>query len=399
MKYGLQEIAQELQEYVMGESKVPYIFYNDQGNWESHLPKFEKQRTGNDQETSACSVFASLSQIETMENFLYQKEPNYSERFTYNLVPVEPSYGADPQRTHECIRANGVVDEDLLPMTRSLVEYIDKSALTGSLRAKGMNWLVNNTYMHEWVWTQSTRPDNYIEVLKEALKTSPIAVSVSAWNFQNGVYVSNQGSVNNHYVLLYKIDEEGYPWVFDTYDQSKKKLAKDHNIRRAKRIWINKKTRPAMRQHISILESILKALKLMNPTLLDVCRDALGTDVTPADKIDDSVACVDTASTLLRKVRPETPYMVSTVVMNAYLANPAGGYVRVDTPEPEDIIITPTEGKRIGHVGFFMDDLTIASNNSFGVNRGKFTKNYTLPVWNKRYKDTLGLSVFIYRKL
>jgi hypothetical protein len=279
-------------------------------------------------------------------------------------------------------------------MTDTLEEYTDKSRITGSLLARGQNWLVNHTYQHEWVW--KVRPDNYIEVLKEALKTSPLAVSVSAWNEVNGVYVSDQGSVNNHYCLLYKIDEEGYPWVFDTYDHSKKKLAKDHNIRRAKRIWLNKKTPRALRRHKSILELILEKL-MQKKTLLSVAESQLGKDVTPKDTVPDDVACVDTLTTIMRMYDPTVPYMVSTIALNDWL--PKNGYALVSDTQEGDIIVSPTSGKKIGHCGVLFEDGIIASNNSFGINAGKFTKNYTLASWSRYYKDKLGLPVFIYRKI
>jgi hypothetical protein len=396
MKYGLEEQLQELTAYILGGTKVPFIPYQEDGNWEEFLPRYENQTTRAGQETSGCTVWGSQNQIEALHKRLYKDEPNYSERFTYLNVPVTPGRGTDPQNTYEAIRKHGLVDERDLPMTDSLEDYLDVSGITGSLRAKGQNWLVKHDYMHEWLWTQ--RPANYMDVLKEALKTSPLGVSVSAWNREGDVYVS-YGSVNNHFCLLYKIDDEGYPWVFDSYDHSKKKLSKDHNIRRAKRIWINKRTVPAMKMHIKLLQDILKALNIMKPTLLDVCNANLGKDASPMDVADDSLACVDTATTILRQIRPETPHMVSTIQFDAYLANPASKYVRVDVPQPEDIIISPTQGKRTGHVGFFMEDGVIASNNSFGINKGKFTKNYTLSIWKRRYKDTLGLNVFIYRKI
>ena len=186
-------------------------------------------------------------------------ESNYSEKFTAILSGLTGSKGSDPQKIHESIRHYGLIDQSLLPMTRTKEEFFDESDITDSLRSEGLNWLVRNTYQHDWVW-RGSRPDNYIELLKEALKSSPIAVSVSAWNRQGDVYVSDKGSVNNHYCLLYKIDDEGYPWIFDSYDHSKKKLSKDHNIRRAKRIHIQKRTKPAMRKHVRILQAILNFL-------------------------------------------------------------------------------------------------------------------------------------------
>lgn len=254
--YGLIEGIQELGAYIFGDGNVPFIPYNFTGNWEKYLPKYEAQ--ADEFETKGCTVWGAENQIETMYRFLYGIEPNYSERFVYNLVPVDPQKGVDPQKTYECIRNNGLIDNALMPMTDTLEEFVDMDDFTGSIRAKGQNWLVNHEFLHEWVW-KGARPDNYIELLKEALKSSPIGVSVSAWREKDGVYVST-GNVNNHWCMLFKIDAEGYPWVFDSYDHSIKKLAKDHNIRRAKRIHIQKRTKPAMRKHVRILQAILNFL-------------------------------------------------------------------------------------------------------------------------------------------
>ncbi len=398
MKYGLLEDLQEFTAYILGKSVVPYIYYNESGNWEEYLPKFEKQRTDDNSETSACTVFASINQIETFIRMVYGYEPNYSERFIYNLVPVNPAHGADPQATHETIRANGLIDEQDLPMTHMLSDYTDKSDITGSLRAKGQLWLKKHDYKHEWLWSTGQRPENYIEVLRDALKTSPIAVSVSAWNKVGDVYVSNQGSVNNHYCLLYAIDDEGYPLIYDTYEYNKKKLSKDHNIRRAKRIWIGEQTKSSMRRHISLLELILNKL-MSKKTLLQVCQEALGTDASPEDAASDDVGCVDTVTTLLRLVRPETPHMLSTARFNEWLKDPKNGYEPVlDGIQSEDIIISPTTGAVTGHVGIIMNDGLIGSNNSAGPNKGRFTQNYTMNSWMSYFRMKRKLSVYIYRK-
>ena len=394
MKYGFTEELQEFTAYILGQTTVPYVPYNESGSWEEWLPKYENQTTKLGQETSGCTVWGSLNQLETLHKFLYGEEPNYSERFTYLNVPIDPARGADPHRTHETIRAHGVVDERDLPMTSTIAEYLDTSDITGSLRAKGQYWLKRHDYRHEWLWR--TRPANYIEILKDALHTSPIGVSVSAWNRVGNEYVS-YGDVNNHYCLLYKIDDEGHPWVFDSYDHSKKKLSKDHNIRRAKRIWLNKRTPRALRRHVSLLQSIVNTL-MNKKTLLDVCKAALGTDASPNDEAPDELGCANTLTALLKQVYPETPIITGTWTLNEYLKNPANGYVRVTVPTPETIIISPTgAGTGTGHVGIFLEDGVIASNTSFGTQRGKFLGNYTLNLWLARYRNKQGMPVLMYK--
>lgn len=381
--YGLLEELYELEAYVLGNNTVPWIPYREDGNWESALPEYENQTTRLGQETNGCTSWGALNQLETFERGVYGREPNYSERFTYLNVPIDPKRGTDPQRTHEAIRAHGVIPESELPMTRSLSEYLDQSDITGSLRARGQYWLSRHTYKHEWLW--KVRPANFKDILKDSLKTCPIAVSVTAWkeaidDAGNLVYVSD--SNNNHYCLLYKIDEDGYPWVFDSYDHSKKRLSKDHNIRRAKRIWLNKKTRPAMALHIRVLQAVVKAL-MKKRDLVDLVQAKLGTDVSPRDLAHDEVGCAESVTTLLKELYPETPIITGTYTLWEYLRDPKNGYERVTVPTPGCIIISPTgTGNGTGHVGIFTRENLIASNQS---STGRFLENYTLDVWLRTY--------------
>lgn len=393
--YGLIEELREFGEYILGQAQIPYVPFNESGDWTAWLPKYENQTTKLGQETSACTAYGSLSQIECLHKFLYGQEPNYSERYTYNLVPITPGRGANPQNTYETIRKYGVIDDRELPMTDSLDEYTDKSAITKSLLAKGQHWLSQYDFKHEWLWNSPYKaPDNYKKILADALTTCPIGVSVTAWREENGLYVSDNGG-NNHWCVLYKIDNDGSMWVFDTYDHSRKHLHPDHNIRRAKRIWLQKRTRKEMGIMISLLQNVIKKLT-MKPTLADIVRPYLGTDVTPQDTVPDDVACADTISTILKDYMP---HMVSTIKMHEWLSDPVNGFQRVFNPEEGCIIISPTKGDKIGHVGVVMDNELIASNNSFGVYKGKITENYTFSSWVSRYKIKLGLPVYMYKKV
>jgi hypothetical protein len=197
--------------------------------------------------------------------------------------------------------------------------------------------------------------------------------------------------------MLYKIDAEGYPWIFDSYDHTKKQLSKDHHIRRAKRIWLNKRTKGALRKHISLLESIINFLTMKN-SLLQVCEQRLGTDVTPSDLVPDSVACADTVTTLIRLVDPSFPHVSGTWTLYDILEH-RKDYAKVTELSPETIIISPTgmgNGTMSGHVGIVMGDGVIASNDS---NTGKFIKNYTLETWTRRYAGHGGLPVLMYKKV
>lgn len=395
MNYGLLQGVVEKTAYFLGDQKIPYIPYNETGDWEKYLPKYEPQAEY--YETSGCTVWGTQNQIETFENFLFDKEPNYAERFNYLLAGVHPKMGADPQIVYENVRACGVVDNKYLKMPRTLNEFLDKSDITGSLLAKGLFWLQQYEFRHEWLWN-GTQPADKLEILKQMLKTSPVAVSVTAWNKRDGLYV-DLGKMNNHWCLCYRVDDGGIH-VFDSYDNSRKVLAHNHYIRMAKRIWINKRTRPALKMHVKILNSILELL-MNKKTLVSVCAEHIGKDASPNDAAPDELACADTVSNLLNLTYGGVPTIVSTIKLNEYLSNPKNGFKRVQEVAPGVIIVSPTEGTKVGHTGIYMEDEVIASNDSGLVvpgNKGKFFKNYTTETWARRYTQKLGLKTYLYAR-
>lgn len=395
MNFGLLEIIRDARDYIMGEQfKLPRVPYCEDGNWEPHLPKYEPQ--AENYETQGCTVWGSQNQIETFEKRVYRKEPNYSERFTYNRVPVDPNRGADPKDTYQCIRQDGLIDNDLLQVPPTLAEFLDKSKITGSLLAKGQNWLKYNDFMYEWLWP--SRPANALEIMKDMLQYSPLGVAVTAWYMDgSGKYV-DMGQRNNHWCMCYRIDDEGIH-IFDSYDHSKKVLSLDHKIGRAVRIWVGKNKKTMLKRHVSLLERILKSLlgnQVLPPTFLDVCEDAIGSDASPADIVPDEVGCAETVSTLMKKVWTDTPIMTGTWTLWDYLSKHPQ-FQRVTVPTPGCIIISPTVPNKPfpGHTGVFVGNMNIASNDS---KTGKFLENYDLETWMARYVTKGGYPAYIYKR-
>jgi hypothetical protein len=392
MKYGLIQQLPEFVEYMLGRSEMPLIPYNEKGDWEKYLPRFEHQ--AETWETNGCTVYATLNQIETFYKFLYRVEPNYSERFTYLLTPVNPSSGAYPHNVYECIRKRGILTERLLDEPEDKEEYLNDEDISGSHYAFGQFWLQRHDFMHEWVW--NGRPEDWKERLKHALKTSPVAVSVTAWyKDENGKYI-DRNRKNNHWCLAYKFDDEGVH-IFDHYDQQKKILAPDHRIQMAKRIWLNKKTRTALRRHESLLKRILKKL-LMQPDIVTIVKSYIGKDASPADYAPDELGCAESVTTILKKLYPETPIITGTWTLWDYLQK---NYVRMNSPEVGCVVISPTGTSKLGskvpypgHAGFVLDNDTIASNDSF---TGRFEINYDLSTWAKRYVEKGGYKMYYYK--
>lgn len=398
-QYGLVEGIIELAAYVMGQNKIPWVPFNESGDWRPWIPKYENQTTKLGHETNACTVYGAQTQIEILEKFLYGKEPNYAERFNYNLIPIDPKKGGiDPHVTYENIRSVGLVDQKYLPMTDTLEEYMDKSDITGSLKAKGLYWLKLNDFKHEELWKRGARPQNYKQLIREALLTSPVALSVDAWILgPNGQYISDNDGRNTHWFCALHMNDDGSIDGIDTYDFFEKTLAPDHDIRIAKRIWLNRRTKTASMSMIQLLQEVIKRLT-MKSTLISVTLDNLNSDLDPLNIVDNEVACAITVSRLIQKIDPTFKDITGTwTLWDTLKKHPR--CTKLLQPEPGAIIISPTgTGKGSGHVGICLENGTIASNTSYGPYAGKLTINFTQDTWRKRYgiKQSMPIDYFRY---
>lgn len=225
--------------YVFGGAvSLPKVTIREDGDWSAFLPIYKPQYNEK-YDTDGCTVWGTENVIETMVKQKTSSDCNYSERFIYILAKVRPP-GADPHAIAECIRANGLIDDVFLPMTPSFDEFLQPDPMTSDLLVKGQQWPFE--LGHEWVWTTPQTRESRLLLITEALKYSPLAVSVTAWFEENGVYV-DKGLPNCHWCEIYDVGDNGY-LVFDSYDQSHKVLSFDHNIGFAKRYWLPSKLPP-----------------------------------------------------------------------------------------------------------------------------------------------------------
>lgn len=218
------------QEYVLGASRsLPKTVLQEDGDWSAYLPTYEPQ-FNQFFDTFGCTIYGTENCIETLERRITDKEKNYSERFIYILAGVRPP-GADPHKIAEVIRSEKLILDEVLPMVETYNDYLRPNPMDPKLMVQAQLWEWD--FGHEWVWKKEQTKESRLEKIKEALKYSPLGVSVSAWYEENGVYV-DAGEQNNHWCELYGIAPNGYK-IFDTYDHSHKILSFDHNIRFCKR--------------------------------------------------------------------------------------------------------------------------------------------------------------------
>lgn len=265
--YGYIKPKFEVEHFVLGGlASLPKTILQIDGQWDAYLPVYEPQ-IGGSWDTFGCTVWATENAIEILLKKVFGVEANFSERFIYNLVPVRPP-GDDPHKIAEAIRDYGLVDQDVLPMTSRFDEFIVPTPMTDEYISMGEQWLFKYDFGHEWLWKVTQDKEERISKMKEALRYSPLGVSVTAWNKGNdGVYV-DKGQPNTHWTVCYGWDDNKGAWkIFDSYDQSLKLYSYDSQIDCAKRFLLAPSTRKAQ---LSILQQIINLLRIWTNTVKPV---------------------------------------------------------------------------------------------------------------------------------
>ena len=209
-------------------------------------------------------MFGTTNATEILIQKIFSSNPNYAERYHYNLVGIIPPTGSDPQVVAESIRKNGMLDQAVLPMTSTLQEYETPRPMTDNYISEGKKWLMEHSFLHEWLWTQDIGKENRLTMMREYLQYSPLCISVTAWYPQvNGMYPDN-GAPNTHWVVCFKLDGDS-PVIFDSYDQRIKTLTPDHHIEMCKRYYIGLATNPTSNTNwfIGMIRSIMETLGII----------------------------------------------------------------------------------------------------------------------------------------
>lgn len=252
--------------YILGGIlSAPFEILQESGQWNDFLPENEEQRKeGFD--TFGCTQYATLNALEILIKRKFGEIKNYSERYVGVMAENIPT-GNDPHNTAEAIRHFGNVDDYQLPFSvnlKSFEEYYAPKPMTKHYLDIGNNWLKEYDLKHEWVFGNFTSLKNKQIKIKEALKSSPVGVSVVAWFERNELYYKPEGQRENHWTICIGYKENEYWIIYDSYDGYIKKLEWNYDFGRAKRYWMEKKKEFIKLSIIAkILDLMKQALKLM----------------------------------------------------------------------------------------------------------------------------------------
>lgn len=190
------------------------------GDWRPYLPNEEAQNKYG-VESSACYVEASQRAIATiLEEQFGIKDSNFSARFNALLSNGTPQ-GGDPLRGGKSIKFDGLVDEAKMPFNEEITSWEDfhswKGVNIAELRDLGQKWVSRWRNNFKIVFEKDDELKLKYIKLRNALKYSPVPVSVSAWFEESGEYIKPKGMNDNHLTLAVYVDEKNRIHVWDSY--------------------------------------------------------------------------------------------------------------------------------------------------------------------------------------
>ena len=239
-KYGfIESKIDENIHYILGDGMLsPAVIMPNGHGWGDFLPTDDLQNK-NGLETMNCSNYGTLHALATLgkKKFGAQFQTALSERYT-GVMTGTTQGGNDPHHVIETIRTVcGVIPEVFLPFNAAVTDWQDyycPNPMSYQWYAVGKHWLKKYKINHQWVYIPAPG-SSAIVPLKTALKFSPIGVAVFAWNQgPDGLYYSRDSFTFNHWVTLYDYVEGQYWCVFDSYDQTHKKLNWNFSFGQAK---------------------------------------------------------------------------------------------------------------------------------------------------------------------
>lgn len=250
-KYGFKLDKRKPEDYIFGGGNVPMEKLVEDGNWQDFLPVKEFQNLNN-VEPYACVPFTVLNCVETLIKKKYGEERNYSDRFLAYVTDTKNG-GSSPHECAEFLRKLGVPTQDEWPFDEAIntsEKFFAKPEPKIYELAREFNeeW----SFKHEYV-------ENKPEAISEALKCSPLLISVTAWFSRNGLYYKPNGRRDNHATTMFYERAGEFRRVFDSYDSPH---IKDYEWSATpeviKRFWIEKKA--VYETKLNLMERIIVAL-------------------------------------------------------------------------------------------------------------------------------------------
>ena len=193
----------------------------EDGDWRGFLPPTEEQRIRGI-ESSACYIEAQQHAVATLIEAQFGiLDENYSARFNA-LLSGGTEHGGDPVAGAYSMNHDGLILDSSMPFGNEIQSWKDFHSWKGVSKSECIK--SGKDYLKEWglnykieVEREMPLETKYL-ILKEALKRSPVPISVTAWFRQGDVYIKPKGMHDNHLVEAVFVDDQNRIYVRDTYD-------------------------------------------------------------------------------------------------------------------------------------------------------------------------------------
>lgn len=205
---------------------------NPSGDWTKYLPPDELQGQNN-VEPSSCFVEANQATIAILKEYQYGiKDENYSARFNALLADGTPA-GGDPLKAAYSIKKDGLIPQSMMDW-QGIDSWDDFHSWQGVEKDKCIS--KGQEEAREWdkKYYILFEKDDPLEVkynnIRQALKRSPVPISVYAWLEKDGQYYKPEGARDTHLTTAIVLDiKDNCLIIRDTYSPFLKTLAPNTN--------------------------------------------------------------------------------------------------------------------------------------------------------------------------
>lgn len=235
---GFKEPIINDEDYIFGSAQIDGEVLKEDGQW--FKPELDEPQNINF-ETYNCTAFGTTSCLEILFEEKYGVALNWSDRHV-GINAGTGRGGNSPHTAAEAVRGEGLVGEEYLPFGgENIDEYY--SGLSIDTEIQSQKFLRKFNIRHDWVLTKSS-PSNLQArqlLMMEALKYSPLGVSVNAWREDGDIYVNPEEIQDNHWTACIGYKENEYWIIYDSYSPYVKKLAWNFPFQFAKRYHIEER--------------------------------------------------------------------------------------------------------------------------------------------------------------
>lgn len=201
-------------------------------DWRPWLPPYELQSPIF--ESNACASFGTSNTLEVLLRFLYTRVEDFSDRFLAKISGTDPKKGNSPKAVAEALRKNWATLEVEWPAADAKTVEEFYAEIPENLKTLALGRKAEWDFGYEYVGTGSAN-------IREALKYSPLGMSVPAWfKDENGKYYRPAGVGDNHWITAVHINEANEITILDSYEPFIKVLRSDFSPQVAFGYYLNR---------------------------------------------------------------------------------------------------------------------------------------------------------------